>query len=251
MAPSDNVIGGTIAGVANVISGNGRTALVITGAGTDRQHGPGQLHRHRQDRDRRPRQRRQWRGDSRWRRPATRSAERSSGARNVISGNDFQRGDTSSGRGTDNNVVRGNYIGTDKTGSTPISATTFNGVIISNAASNNVDRWFGGRRGQRDFRKRIGNGVVASSGTSDNRIRGNRIGVAAASGAALGNDNAGVTRRAHPATSSVVRRPARVTSLPTTAGAGVRISAGNWELDPPQSHLRQRRPRHRPGESSE
>ena len=122
-------------------------------------------------------------------------------ARNVISGNN-DTGVVLSGPGTSTNVVAGNSIGTDLTGTLP-SGNMFRGVFVDNGASNNT----------------VAGNVISSNGfygvqvnganTTGNALTGNRIGTDAAglhplgslygvlvSGAAHGNTIGGTTAAA-------------------------------------------------------
>ncbi|HSQ55986.1 MAG TPA: hypothetical protein VLM40_09575, partial [Gemmata sp.] len=146
------------------------------------------------------------------------------GARNVISGNDGH-GVWFTGFDTTGNVVQGNYIGTDANGTADIG-NTLDGVFISYAASNNI---VGGTApGARNVISGNDNHGVELffSGTSANRIQGNRIGVAA-NGSTLGNGGDGVR----------ISNGARGNSIGGTAagsgnviayngGAGVWVQAG-------------------------
>lgn len=112
------------------------------------------------------------------------------GARNVISGNQFQ-GLTLSGSGTRGNVVAGNFIGLDPTGTAArpngwagvdlFSGATENTIGGTNAASRNVIS---------------GNGfqgvALSGEGTEHNHIAGNVIGLNASGAAPLPNGWAGL-----------------------------------------------------------
>jgi hypothetical protein len=115
-------------------------------------------------------------------------------ARNYISGN-FRNGIGIDGNGTSYNTVLGNYIGTDLTGMLPRRNANLPpgtaGVRISGGASNNT---IGGPTAS--ARNVIsGNGLaleVADSGTNDNKVLGNYIGVGADGVTNLGNVYGGV-----------------------------------------------------------
>jgi hypothetical protein len=111
--------------------------------------------------------------------------------RNVVSGN--------SGRGiylidSNNNLVRGNYVGTDATGMLDINGNTLtggqSGVVVSGAASGNV---IGGTTAT--MRNVVsGNnwfGVELLNGANANLVQGNWIGVDATGQGALGNAQGG------------------------------------------------------------
>ena len=113
-----------------------------------------------------------------------------SGDRNLISGNGGN-GVTIYGTGTASNTISGNYIGTDATGKTAIP-NTGNGVYISDGASSNT---IGGDTPEE--RNVISgndeNGVtIGGTGTASNTISGNYIGTDVSGTIALGNGYRGV-----------------------------------------------------------
>ena len=112
-------------------------------------------------------------------------------ARNIISGNAFI-GLSIHDSGTNNNLVRANFIGTNRTGTAAIP-NAYQGIEIFGGAQNNA---IGGTTaGARNVIS--GNtfqGVsVLEAGTNGNLIQGNYIGLNAAGTAALPNNAAGVT----------------------------------------------------------
>jgi hypothetical protein len=115
----------------------------------------------------------------------------SGGALNVISGN-AQNGVEISGIGTSGNVVEGNKIGTDVTGTLAL-ANGLNGVFIDTAATNNT---IGGTAGGA-LNVIGGNGEdgveISGAGTNGNVVEGNNIGTDATGTAALGNLGTGVS----------------------------------------------------------
>jgi len=103
--------------------------------------------------------------------------------RNVISGNDSNSGVGISGAAAVGNLIQGNYIGTDVTGT--VVLTNNNGVFIISNANNNI---VGGvTAGARNIISGNGTGVLAE--TSGNKIQGNYIGTKADGVSALGNYN--------------------------------------------------------------
>jgi len=110
-------------------------------------------------------------------------------ARNVISGN-IQNGVLISRPTATGNVVQGNYIGTDVTGTVDLG-NRFSGVSIDLGASNNT---IGGTTaGARNLISGNDDGVViAGSGTTGNQILGNFIGTDVNGTADLGNPSDGV-----------------------------------------------------------
>src|SRR5262245_27641698 len=110
-------------------------------------------------------------------------------ARNVISGNQSV-GVSVAGSGTKNNVVEGNYIGTDPAGGTRLD--NGQGVLIYIAANGNT---IGGTTAaaRNVISGNVTSGVeLANSGTTGNRVQGNYIGTNAAGTAALDNGTNGI-----------------------------------------------------------
>jgi CSLREA domain-containing protein len=110
--------------------------------------------------------------------------------RNVISGND-QEGVQLDGANAQNNVVKGNHIGTNVAGTAAIP-NGLAGIAITAGADNNVVG--GTTAAERNVIS--GNNVhgvtITGSGTTLNRVTGNYIGTNASGTAALGNSSAGV-----------------------------------------------------------
>ena len=95
------------------------------------------------------------------------------GARNVISGNG-QNGVRISGTEATGNLVQGNFIGTDVSGTADVG-NTFDGVNISDGAANNtIGGTQAGAGNTLAFNKRDGVGVGTASGTG-NGVLGNSI----------------------------------------------------------------------------
>lgn len=112
--------------------------------------------------------------------------------RNVISGNTTQ-GIYINGSGTNGNVVEGNFVGTDATGSAALAngtASHFAGVEISAGASGNMVG--GTAAASRNLLSGNTGQGVAITGASANFVRGNYIGLNAAGTAAVPNTFAGV-----------------------------------------------------------
>jgi autotransporter-associated beta strand protein len=112
------------------------------------------------------------------------------GARNVISGNHFD-GVAIFNSGTTGNLVQGNYIGTDVTGTTALGNGDEGVIIFGSAANNTIG---GTATGARNLIS--GNGIdgvdILDSGTTDNVVQGNYIGTNSTGTIALGNGDAGV-----------------------------------------------------------
>jgi hypothetical protein len=110
------------------------------------------------------------------------------GARNTISGN-TQNGVYVTGSGTTANVVEGNYIGTDITGTVAL-ANGNDGVHIQDGASRNI---IGAAGAGNVISGNANQGVLISgSGTSGNVLQGNFIGTTAEGAHALANLGVGV-----------------------------------------------------------
>ena len=111
-------------------------------------------------------------------------------ARNIISGND-ENGVAMRNGGTSGNVVAGNYIGTDLTGTEPLG-NLLDGVRLHRGASDNL---IGGSvAGERNIISANGDSgvLIAGPGTNDNRVSGNYIGTDVTGAADLGNGVSGV-----------------------------------------------------------
>lgn len=184
----DNTIGGTTAADRNIISGNTSDGIQITGAGTSNNTVAGNYVGTSLD------------GTAALAngRDGVRIEGGASGntigglaadARNLLSGNTGQ-GVYILGTGTSNNLVQGNYIGVDVTGSSAIQNN--DGVIIGGGATNNIIG--GGQTGARNVisghTAPNARGVLivdSGMGTTGNKVQGNYIGTNAAGTAAIGN----------------------------------------------------------------
>ena len=108
---------------------------------------------------------------------------------NVISGNQSS-GIEISDSGTSSNLVEGNWIGTDITGSKAIGNTNQGILIGSDASGNTVG---GVADAQNVISGNHGDGVdIENSGTTGNVIAGNVIGTTTSGNTALANTNVGV-----------------------------------------------------------
>ena len=116
-----------------------------------------------------------------------------SGARNVISGN-TNDGIYVTDSGTSGNVIQGNYLGTNSTGTAPVPNGD-RGVQIESGATNTAVGGSGANEGNL-ISGNLGDGVIiadfSSSGTTGNVVEGNWIGVASDGTSALGNQKHGV-----------------------------------------------------------
>ena len=147
---SGNIIGGTVAGSRNVISGNANGGVQIRGTGTDGNIVQGNY----------------LGTDKTGTAPlgnffgvavAEGASNNSIGgatpaARNIISSNTGSTGVTIGGGS--GNKVRGNYIGTDKSGGIALG-NDGHGVIVSVGATGTRDRWYDPGHRQRHFREYV------------------------------------------------------------------------------------------------
>ena len=135
-------------------------------------------------------------------------------ARNVVSGNG-NRGVVMTGSGTSNNLVQGNYIGTNAAGTAAIPNGT--GLDISSGAQNNQ---IGGTSvGARNVISGNGiNVILFNTGANNNSIQGNFIGPDATGNATISNSSLGI---------SVSSGAQNNTIGGTAAGAGNVISGNN------------------------
>jgi parallel beta-helix repeat protein len=108
--------------------------------------------------------------------------------RNIISGNIVDgvriKGDPATGNGTSQNTVRGNYIGTDPTGTAAIP-NGFNGVVIAGSPDNLVE----GNVISGNTQNGIG---IGFGGATDNRVYSNLIGTQPNGLTALANGQNGI-----------------------------------------------------------
>jgi len=115
-------------------------------------------------------------------------------ARNVISGNTFNAIFVN---GANDNSIRGNYIGTDKTGTKAIpngDGPDGGGMavrIINNSSGNTVGGTTAGARNLVSGNGAVAVGITGDT-TSNNEVLGNHIGTTASGTDALGNGEAGV-----------------------------------------------------------
>jgi len=152
-------------------------------------------------------------------------------ARNIISGNGSM-GISLRDSGSTGNIIQGNYIGTDITGSVDLGNGSY-GIQINGGASNN--RIGGSQAGEGNVIS--GNGsfgiYIEYVNTDQNSIAGNDIGINAAGTAALPNDNTGIHISAGACSNQI--GPANIVSGnkgygvtldgPTTTS---NIISGNW-----------------------
>ena len=183
-----NVLGGTISGAGNVISGNSNYGILLGGVGTDGTVIQGNLIG----------------VDLTGASPLPNSFDgvtvyggaqhtqiggTAPGARNIISGN-LSRGVGIFDPGTANNFVQGNFIGLNVTGSGAV-ANGYAGVELGNACQSNT---VGGGVGARNVISGNGNSgvIVDFTNTAANVVQGNTIGLDATSSIGIGNTFHGI-----------------------------------------------------------
>ncbi|HAZ47371.1 MAG TPA: hypothetical protein DCZ55_23675 [Cyanobacteria bacterium UBA11371] len=182
----NNTIGGTTAAQRNVISGNNRVGVEIDGntatgnivrgnyIGTDKDGiadlgntGDGVLI---------------------WNAANNIIGGTTAAERNIISGND-RFGVTIFSRSATGNIVRGNYIGTDKDGIADLG-NSIDGVRIDDAPNNTIG---GNTAAERNIISgNDGMGVYITAASTGSTVRGNYIGTNATGDAARGNSTAGI-----------------------------------------------------------
>jgi hypothetical protein len=185
----NNTIGGGSPGERNVISANGQDGVSIGGPGTNSNvvignyigtdaSGSGGMGN----------QRGVWVGDFAQNNTIGGDSE---GERNVISANDWE-GVLIWGWGAIGNEVKGNYIGTDASGTSGMGNGN-SGVTINGGAQNNTVGGSGAGEGN-VISANGGNGVgIADDGTNSNVVIGNYIGTDASGTSAMGNNGVGVS----------------------------------------------------------
>ena len=109
--------------------------------------------------------------------------------RNIISGNNHF-GVEFAGLGSSNNIVQGNYIGTDVTGNVALGNTSGGVSFWNNAAFNQVGSGLAGAGNV--ISGNNGDGVRIANGPDNNKLQGNIIGLGANGTTNLGNGGAGV-----------------------------------------------------------
>ena len=191
LGASNNLIGGTIPGSRNVISGNDADGVDLSGDGSSGNRIQG--NRIGTDKTGTIDLGNVTFGVNITGASDNRIGGTAAGAGNVISGNDASgvRMTAFSGSSAVNNTVRGNFIGTKKGGAEALG-NSGSGVLLGAGASGN--RIGGSAAGAGNvISGNTGVGVsISGADANDNRVQGNRIGVQATSTAALGNSAFGV-----------------------------------------------------------
>lgn len=114
-----------------------------------------------------------------------------SGVRNIVSGN-HSDGILISGSGATGNQVRGNYVGTDASGTAPLG-NDGHGMFV-NSSGNLIGGTAPGARNVLSGNKGDGLNILGINGepSSGNQVFGNHIGVGVDGGSQLGNNGSGI-----------------------------------------------------------
>jgi len=224
-----NTIGGTVAGAANLICGNGGQGVLIADSGTNlnlvqgnfigtNAAGSTVLGNN-------------YAGVSIFAGAQTNTIGGTSvAARNIISGNKAQ-GIALFDAATTGNLLQGNFVGTNAAGTAPVP-NTFSGVEFFAANGNLIGGLAGARNvisGNSDF------GILfTGSGTANNRIEGNTIGGDATGAATIPNSFSGIGIFSDASSNSIGGTTAGTSNLITgNAGDGIQIG-----LDAIQNSIR-------------
>ena len=215
---SNNMIGGTVAGARNVISGNNVGVRIsdIAGSGTQGNQVEGN-----------------YIGTDVTGAAALGNSSNGvqigiGGSNNMIGGTAAGAGNVISGNGihgvlidtSDNNTVAGNFIGTDANGTAALG-NSHQGVLILGSGSASSNTIGGTAAGARNVISGNNVGVrISSPGTQGNQVEGNYIGTDVTGTAALGNSTQGVV---------ILGGASNNTIGGTAAGAGNVISGNEAE----------------------
>ena len=186
---SGNTVGGTQAGARNVISGNDQAGVAIVGSGSAQNFVEGNYIGANAS------------GTASLGNVADGIVVLDSASGNTIGGTEAGAGNVISGNGADGvaindsgttqNVVEGNYIGTDAT-ATAVLSNQYDGVGVGTGASGNI---VGGltATARNVISGNSGNGVgIYGPATTENIVQGNYIGTSASGNASLGNKYQGI-----------------------------------------------------------
>jgi CSLREA domain-containing protein len=184
---ADNTIGGTMAGAGNLISGNFDDGVQLVDAGATRNVIAGNFIG--TDRDGAATLGNGFEGVDVIAAPGNTIGGSDPGAANLISGNAFD-GVFVGGAGADGNVVAGNLIGTDITGTVAL-ANGGDGVLVSNGADNTI----GGLDplAPNLISGNLGDGIgISGAKATNNLVAGNLVGTDITGKEKLGNAGDGV-----------------------------------------------------------
>jgi titin len=172
-----SLIGGTNAGEANVISGNGQGGLYLNGAGANGNAVRGNFIG--TDAAGTVALGNTGNGVSLFGAPGN-----FIGPGNVISANTLS-GIALAGAAATNNTIIGNFIGTDATGNLALG-NAYDGIYFTNCAGNQIGGFIGAGAGN-VISGNLQNGVLLTGGANGNAVQGNLIGLAANGTNALKN----------------------------------------------------------------
>jgi len=176
-----NLVGGTAPAARNVVSGNGGSGLYLDGSGATRNLVQGNYYG--TDRTGAVAIHNAGDGVTLTGSPGNIIGGTNAGAGNLLSGNN-QGGVGLKGAGTDNNLVQGNFIGTDASGGRALG-NTLSGITIFGGNSNLVGGTTAAARNIISANKL--SGIYVTTNSAGNVVQGNFIGVDATGASALGN----------------------------------------------------------------
>ncbi len=146
---------------------------------------------------------------------------------NILSGGgDFGNGVFIAGKGSDNNVVQGNYIGTDISGSSEMG--NYCGVEIAAGAGNNLIGG-GSEAGNIISGNRFDGVLIRGKGTKGNRVQGNTIGLDVSGSYPIGNTHAAIYTTNTPQGGVRISQAAQDNLIGGTAPGTGNIISGNAE----------------------
>ncbi|HEU0208912.1 MAG TPA: M12 family metallopeptidase, partial [Candidatus Udaeobacter sp.] len=159
------------------------------------------------------------------------------GARNVISGNTFQ-GISVLEAGTNGNLIQGNYIGLNATGTAALPNNAA-GVTIFSGAQNNTIGSGTAAGGRNVISGNANQGIVMSdSGTNSNKVQGNIIGLNAAGTAAVPNQFEGIAIFGSASSNTIGGTTAASPNIISgNIGSGISISGTGTKMNKVQHNL--------------
>jgi hypothetical protein len=159
------------------------------------------------------------------------------GARNVISGNTFQ-GVSVLEAGTNGNLIQGNYIGLNATGTAALPNNAA-GVTIVEAAQNNTIGSGTAAGGRNVISGNMNQGIaITDTGTNSNKVQGNIIGLNAAGTAAIPNQFEGIAIFGSASSNTIGGTTAASPNIISgNIGSGISISGTNTKLNKVQDNL--------------
>ena len=159
------------------------------------------------------------------------------GARNVISGNTFQ-GVSVLEAGTNGNLIQGNYIGLNATGTAALPNNAAGVTIVSGAQNNTIGS--GSNAGGRNvISGNMNQGIVMTdANTNSNKVQGNIIGLNAAGTAAIPNQFEGIAIFGTASSNTIGGTTAASPNIISgNIGSGISISGTGTKLNKVQHNL--------------